>query len=463
MINIQQYPEGYILDSENVCLTYSEASETPRELATERLYNSNSELDWDVNHNHFGEFIIVPYGLNNNLPSIIKDVVQHNYMAPGLLKRKTELLWGSGPSLYTSEIEGNKEIRKLVKSPTITKWLESWDYQKYLTKAAVDYNHVQGFFTEFVQNKGYRIEKPFIKRLAHLPIDKCRLAYKAIMQPIDRTASHVIITDWEFRNIASIVDAKERPIFEPNNPFKHPISVYYSNMYTFCTDYYSVPDIFGSLEWLRRSTAVPLIFKALSKNSLNVKYHLESPGKFWQSIQDKLKANAIQRGLQYQDSMLEEYKHEFLTQLAKVFSSDINAGKFMHTIKEVEVMGMNIVEHGWTIKPIDQNIKDFVDAQIKISERADYAVSTGISLHSALGNVGKDGVKGSGSEQLYSLINYLNTGVDLPEMHVCNPINYAIRANFDENIKIGFMHNVPEKQKDVNPSDRSINNAEINK
>jgi hypothetical protein len=90
-------------------------------------------------------------------------------------------------------------------------------------------------------------------------------------------------------------------------------------------------------------------------------------------------------------------------------------------------------------------------------------VSTGISLHSALGNVGKDGVKGSGSEQLYSLINYLNTGVDLPEMHVCNPINYAIRANFDENIKIGFMHNVPEKQKDVNPSDRSINNAEINK
>jgi hypothetical protein len=42
------------------------------------------------------------------------------------------------------------------------------------------------------------------------------------------------------------------------------------------------------------------------------------------------------------------------------------------------------------IKVIDQNIKDFVQAQISISERADHALS-GLNLHSPLGNVSESG------------------------------------------------------------------------
>jgi hypothetical protein len=33
-----------------------------------------------------------------------------------------------------------------------------------------------------------------------------------------------------------------------------------------------------------------------------------------------------------------------------------------------------LIEQGWTIKPIDQNIKDFVETQIKIADKADSAV-----------------------------------------------------------------------------------------
>jgi hypothetical protein len=66
----------------------------------------------------------------------------------------------------------------------------------------------------------------------------------------------------------------------------------------------------------------------------------------------------------------------------------------------------------------------------------------------------------SGSEQVYALISYLNTGIDIQEMIICKPINYAIKANFpDKDLKIGFYHNVPEKQEDVSPGNRSINNS----
>jgi hypothetical protein len=43
--------------------------------------------------------------------------------------------------------------------------------------------------------------------------------------------------------------------------------------------------------------------------------------------------------------------------------------------------------NNWDIKVIDQNIKDFVQAQISISERADHALAAGLNLHSALGNI----------------------------------------------------------------------------
>jgi hypothetical protein len=49
-------------------------------------------------------------------------------------------------------------------------------------------------------------------------------------------------------------------------------------------------------------------------------------------------------------------------------------------------------------------------------------------------------------------------------MIICKPINYALKANWpNKNIKMGFYHNVPEKQEDISPANRSINNAPTKK
>ena len=122
------------------------------------------------------------------------------------------------------------------------------------------------------------------------------------------------------------------------------------------------------------------------------------------------------------------------------------------------VDGTNLIEHGWEINVIDQKIKDFVDSQIAISNRADHAISGGIGLHSALGNVSESGKSDSGSEQLYALKNYLLTGIDIPEMIVMKAINYAIKANWPEKkVKLGFYHMAPEKEQDVTESKRVKN------
>jgi len=459
MSYIEYVGSDAIVETPQVSFTY-QVSDNPRDFSKYKGQSDN--LDWNTVENYLGDYIILPYGSNNDLPNIIKDVIQNNYIAPGLLKRKSELLWGLGPRMYTESFENNRIVKNWIEDKAILKWLESFDYEKYLLNCAVDYQHIQGTFTRFELNKGYRVDKPFINKLHHIAPDKARQA--RLMATDIKNPTHVVVTDWSLQNANSIEKAKAYPLLDPFNVYKHGNSIMYSNMYSFCTDYYTVPDIYGSLEWLNRSTAVPLIFKALSKNSINLKYHIISPQAYWDNKQQEIQDNCTIKQVEYKASMLLDFQKSFLEKISAVLSGEENTGKYLHTTKSLTVDGSNLLEHGWEVKVLDQNIKDFVESQIKISQRADRAVASGISLHSALGNMSETGKVDSGSEQHYALISYLNTGIDIQEMIITKPLNIAIKANWPEsNIKIGFYHNVPEKQEDVSPADRSINNAPTKK
>lgn len=454
-MNIEYVGRDAIIETEQVSFSY-QVAETPRDFY--KFKGDSQSLDWNNQHNFVGDYIVYPYGINNDLPDVIKEVIQNNYIAPGIIKKKTQLLWGSGPLLYKESFDdNNKPIRVWQANEEIQQWLESWDYESYLLKCATDFNFMEGIFTKYILTKGSRLGTNFISKLEHCSIDRNRLATHKSAK--NRDATHVMQNDFSFKTVHSMSEYKVYPLFKFAEPFAYKNSIFYSNMYSFCTDYYTVPDIYGSLEWLNRSTSVPLIFKALSKNSINLKYHIISPQAFWDKKVAEMKANCTQRGLVYNDKMFTEYQTNFLKKIAEVLSGEENTGKYLHTTKTFTVEGTNLIDHGWEIKVVDQNIKDFVEAQIKISQRADHALSSGIGLHSALGNVSETGKSDSGSEQLYAFLNYLKTGVDIPEMIVMKAINYAIKANFPSSkLKLGFYHEVPEKQEDVSEKDRMKNN-----
>ena len=447
-IEIQYEGTAAIVANDRSAFTYEERS-LPKGL-TSPIKNNTPYF--------IGDYIVHPYGYNNDLPEEIRDVVKSNYLAPGILTKKTQLLWGVGPKLYQEDIVDNKIVRQLEKDKEIQSWLDSFDYEDYLLRCCVDFNHIEGVYTKFFQSKGGRVGKRFIAKLEHVDNRHARLATS--MSSKTTKADRVIETDFKFKNWEKAFDYKDYPLFSFNEPFKDKVSVFYSNMYSFCTDYYSMPDLYGSLEWLRRSTNVPLIFKALSNNSLNVKYHVVSPQEFWDNKEDELKEKCTKLGQLYNDNLLKMYKENLLREISEVLSGDEAVGKFWHTTKSFTVEGTNLIEHGWEIKPIDQNMKELVESQIKISERADYAVAGGMNVHGALGNISGKGTSDSGSEQLYALKNYMLTGIDIPEMIVTKAINYAIKANWpNKNLKIGFVHNMPEKEQDISPSKRITNNV----
>ena len=454
-MNVEYLRNGGWVGDENNCFTF-EVSQNPRDFDSYRL--DATDLDWAGGREHYlGNWRVYPYGNNNQLPKEIRDVIQKNYIAPGLLKKKTQWLWGKGPKLYQEGYdEQGKLIREWQDHEEIRDWLEGWEHEDYLQKCCVDFNYIDGVWSKIVQSKVGRIRQPKISKLEFIPVSRARLAER--MESVSRKPTHGIVTDWDFNIINAILNYHAYPLYDHRNPFAAKHSIYYSNMYSFCSEYYTVPDIYGALEWLRRSTAIPIILGAMSRNAANIKYHVISPQKFWDDKKVEMEKQATAKGKKFKESDFKKWKDDFLRGVAKVLSNVENTGKFWHTTKSFEVEGTNIIEHGWEIKELPNNIKNFIDGQIAISKRADHAVSGSVGLGSVLGNVSESGNRNSGSDRIYAMQDYLQTGIDLPEMFVMKAINYAIRANWPgTRLKLGFYHDTPKKEEEKTPEDRIIN------
>ena len=68
--------------------------------------------DWDCSPTTVAGVRIVPWGADNNLPSSIRNLLEKNNLAPGILARKTGLLYGQGPMLYRIGIENNERVQE---------------------------------------------------------------------------------------------------------------------------------------------------------------------------------------------------------------------------------------------------------------------------------------------------------------------------------------------------------------
>ena len=413
------------------------------------FFETNAQKKWENDPLTIGGYRIVPFGETNNLPVVLRDILDENNLAEGIMKRQRGLLWGQGPELYKEEISDNKKIRTWVDDKEIKSWLTSWDYESYLLHLIVDYFHSECTFSKIIRNRGPRIGKSgMIHSLDYVSVSRARLEW-----PEDRmNPKRVIVGDFDDTDHLSF-----RPynIFKETDPFKNPISIVFSNMASFARRFYGVPAYYGALNWIKKASSIPRILTALTDNSLNIKWHIISPSSYWEAKDEKLRENCSLQGKKYSLQMLEDLKDETFKKLGNVLAGEKNIGKFFTSEKVMNEFGQM---ENWEIQPIDQKVKDFIDSQIKIADKADSATTSGLSLHPALSNIMVDGKLASGSEQLYALKLYLATEIEIPERIITKAINTAIRVNFpDKNLKIGFYHDVVQAEENVNSKERVKN------
>lgn len=436
-----------IIDLADVAYSFHiEAADTGSDF---EFFNSQMQKRWESDPLVCGRYRIVPFGETNNLPVILRDVIEENNLVEGIFRRQRGLIWGQGPALYRNQLSENKIERIWISDPEVESWLRSWNYKQYLLRIMNDFVHSECTSTKFFRNRGVRIrESSFISGLRYVSIAMSRYEW-----PEDRlNPKRIIVGDFDDERYDRLI---AYPILDDRDPFRYRVSMQFNNLASFARRFYGVPGYFGAINWIKRASAIPRILSSLTDNSLNIKWHIISPASYWDQKRDLLKEQCSLKNVEYSEKMLEDLKDEIFKKLGKVLAGEKNVGKFFTSEAAFDEFG-NMEK--WEIMPIDQKFKDFTESQISIADKADSATTSGAGLHPALSNIMIDGKLSSGSEMLYALKLYLATEIDIPEMIITNAINTAIRINWpDKDIQLGFYHDVVKTEDSVTAEERTKN------
>ena len=416
------------------------------------LWSVGRSYNWESIPQSVGDYRIVPYGLNNLLPSELRSIVDDNNLAPGIIERQLGLLFGQGVFLYNLTFENGEVQHQWQRNADIEAWLSDWDYISYIKGITTDYLYLKGFFNAIYLTRGHRIGQPAkISHLEHIPAKNARLEWTDSRRLSD--VKHILVGNFEQNCVDTGVRAF--PVYDRRNPARYPVSAAYNSTYSFSRDFYAVPPYWGALRWIVRGSEIPSIFKYVTDNGLNLAYHVHSPNGYWENKRDVIKLANPEWDASRVEREIANLSVKLLEDLTEVLSGKENAGKFFHTVDIVDESGTT---HTWKIEAIDQKIKDFVDSQLKIAEASSSAITSGMGLHPSLSNVMVNGKLASGSEMLYAFRLHLLSNVAVAEQAILEQINQAIAFNFpDKNLRLGFYHQSLKAEESLTSSDRIKN------
>ena len=234
--------------------TLSNRPQAPMDSLLWQSYSRN----WELYPHQVGGYRVIPYGHDNLLPSQLREVVNDNNLAPGIIERQMGLLYGQG--VFLNELGYvNGEITRLWREDReIQGWLDGWDYLDYIKRAMTDYLYLKGFFDVKYLERGHRIGRPArIAFLKHIPAKNARLEWTDSREPED--VRHILVGDFEHGCVNTGI--RRYPVYDRRNPGRYGTAASYNCSYTFSRDFYSVPSYWGALRWIVRGSEIPTIFK----------------------------------------------------------------------------------------------------------------------------------------------------------------------------------------------------------
>ena len=422
-------------------------------------YNNNPFHFWEgynfeCSPQTVGGYKVIPFGVNNNLPDFIRQVMEGDNLAPAIINKKIGLLKGEGTQLYETVFEDGKLRREYVYDSEIWDWLNSWNWRRYVDMACVEYEYMNGIFCRQFRKRGARLGTGIITQLEIVPNNNSRLEWVDTQRIED--VQGIITANF---NNCICKNVMRFPVFDFKEPMKHGITMSYHNTYTFAHNFYSLPSYYGALKWVMMNSDVPEILKYMNENSITAAFHIHIPEKYWQEKENMLRDKYPTDDDLSIKKRLDILQDELCQQIKDVLSGKRNAGKFITTTDYIDILDSRGIVHSWKIEPIDQKFKDFADMQIKIKAQAESASTSGLGLHPALSNILINGKLASGSEMLYALKIHLATETTSSEAVIFENLNQVLKINFpNKKLKLGFYHSVVKTEDNVSPKDRMKDN-----
>lgn len=423
---------------------------------------------WDKNPKSVGGVSIVPWGPDDQMPRMVRDLLERNNIGPGILQRKLGLVYGQGVQLYRIERStpqggassketadgGDTLTRQWVQDADVEQWLETWDYERYAREALTEYLHLSGHFTKYRMGKAVRIGKPWVSRLECLPSADCRLVWPDTSRtPSLADIREVLVGDMELWR-----QLERFPVFDRWEPARHEAAVGYHSLRSFGRNLYAIPSFHGSIPWMQDANDIAEIVRALNDNVIAAAYIVHEPQAYWSEKRMQLEADHPDWTDQRVDTELDRLRDKITRQIADVMAGKRNAGKFFTCVDFTDDQGR---QQSWKIEPIELNLDKYIQAQKDIARMADSATTSAMGLSPALSNIIIDGKSDSGSQMLYALKIFYGADTTIPEQIVLEALNTALRINFPgkRDLFFGFYHKTIQKEDNVSASNRMANQS----
>jgi hypothetical protein len=403
---------------------------------------------------------IVAEGEDNKFGYQLAQLLEDNNLGLGVLRRQRGLQYGQGLGIYQVKRENGRHVVEWLEDANIEGWLEQWDHEEYLINVLLDLLVKQEYYTKIYRNRAPRVGGTAkVAALEHVGFADCRRQWPDAKNRI----ANIFVADWREGEPQQIV---RYPVFDPakaTNMRREAYmmwSAFYQPGRTNKT--HVVPGYQGARKWMQRSNVAPDILKAQTDNGMNIKWSVISPQSYWDNKREILMEQCKQKKVPYKEDMLEDLKDDILRGLSNVLAGVENVGKFFHSEAVRQELGVGKSEVlKWEIQPIDMKVKDFTDAQIKISEHAQSATTSAMGLHPSMANIVINGEMDSGSQMLYAYKLFLATETKVIEKKALEVMNMMKRLYFP-NVpgKFGFYHDIVKREEDITPGERVMNNED---
>lgn len=407
---------------------------------------------WDKDPQSVGGVMVVPWGPDDQMPRMVRDLLEKNNIGPGILARKLGLIYGQGVQMYRHRVVDNEVQQEWTIDHDVQAWLDTWDYQRYVREALQEYLHMGGHFTKYQCAKSVRIGKPWVHSLSCVPSTDCRMVWPdPNLTPSLQDITQFLVGDMERWRQLQIF-----PRFDKWTPAAHEVAIQYHALRSFGRNAYAISSFHGSIPWMQDANDIPEIVRALNDNVIAAAYIVHEPQAYWEEKRMALEQDHPEWLEPQVEKELARLRDQITRQIADVMAGKENAGKFFTCVDFVDDQG-NLQQ--WKIEPIELNLDKYIEAQKAISKMADSATTSAMGLNPSLSNIIIDGKSDSGSQMLYALKIFYGADTVIPEQIVLEAMNDALRINFPQkrDLYFGFYHKTIQKEDNISAGDRAIN------
>lgn len=338
------------------------------------------------------------WGTDNKYPLHIIDKTKQDPVSMGAIGFKIEAHYGLGLELceveYVKKAKGTEKVFHPVAIedyPEIDEFFFENDIENFAQGIIQDFEWFNRYHVQYIPN---RLKTKILKVSSGLDeigtanfLRTKDIRKKKRNKETGRMEGFYISHDWS----EEVPKKVFIPAFDQRNPFRYPNAIYEHKLVSNSNDYYITPRWYSSLKWLEVAARIPDWIASNIDNSINIKYHITYPEKYFEELYPVEKSGSEQK----QREDIEKAKAELFQSLDNMLAGEKNVGKNFITAFVIDHNGNQLP--GWSITPITNDIKD--EAWLKADQSAAIRTLTGHGVDAGLaGVVLSNSTSGSGSD-----------------------------------------------------------------